>query len=119
VTDTIQVFVPGKPSGKARPRFGKGTVYADPKSKAREREISMLAKVAMMGRKPFTGPVRVNIHLWMHGNRTDKPDIDNAEKLILDAFNGIVWTDDKNVVEIHTTKHASREPSTVIHVEAA
>lgn len=118
MTEAVQVHIPGKPTGKARPRFGKGTVYAEPKSKAREREISMLAKVAMIGRKPFTGAVRVNIHLWM-ADRMAKPDIDNAEKLILDAFNGIVWTDDKNVVEIHTTKHASKSLSTMIHVEAA
>jgi Holliday junction resolvase RusA-like endonuclease len=33
-----------------------------------------------------------------------KPDLDNVVKSFMDAMNGIVYSDDSQVVEIHTTK---------------
>ncbi len=33
-----------------------------------------------------------------------KPDLDNYIKLLLDALNGIIWVDDRHIIEIHASK---------------
>jgi len=41
---------------------------------------------------------------------TKKPDIDNIVKAVLDGMNGIVYLDDKQVVDLHLTKvYSSKE----------
>lgn len=41
---------------------------------------------------------------------TKKPDIDNLEKLVYDALNGIIYKDDSLVVESHINKYYSINP---------
>ena len=41
---------------------------------------------------------------------TIKPDADNVAKIILDALNGVVYEDDKQVVGLLTLKRYSEEP---------
>jgi len=48
---------------------------------------------------------------------TTKPDVDNTVKAIFDAFNGIVWKDDVQIVEAHIYKCYAEKPSTVIEIE--
>ena len=43
-----------------------------------------------------------------------KPDLDNVVKLILDAINGIVFADDKQVVSISASKAYSDTPRTTV-----
>ena len=38
-----------------------------------------------------------------------KPDIDNALKTVLDALNGVVYEDDKQVADVQMQKHYGRE----------
>jgi Holliday junction resolvase RusA-like endonuclease len=47
---------------------------------------------------------------------TKKPDIDNIAKHF-DALNGVVWTDDKNVVSCHIYKRYDEHPELQIIVE--
>ena len=47
---------------------------------------------------------------------TKKPDIDNVEKIILDALNGIAYDDDKQVVEEASSKLYSDVPRVEIEV---
>jgi Holliday junction resolvase RusA-like endonuclease len=43
------------------------------------------------------------------------PDLDNFTKLTLDALNGILWEDDRYIVEIHASKfYTSEKPRTEI-----
>lgn len=44
------------------------------------------------------------------------PDIDNVIKGLFDALNGIAWTDDKLVVEEHSSKWYSNEPRIEVEV---
>lgn len=46
---------------------------------------------------------------------TKKPDIDNIEKLVLDALNKKAWSDDTQVVEIETKKFYIEAPGTPEH----
>lgn len=115
----LEIFIPGNPVGKGRPRFGKGNVYTPSPTKAKEREVATLAKIAMIGRKPFTGAVKVQVKAWMPGSRTARPDCDNVWKLYTDALNGIVYGDDSQIVEMQMTKFSGGTPQVVVTVEAA
>jgi hypothetical protein len=48
---------------------------------------------------------------------TKKPDIDNIAKCFLDAMNGIVYLDDKQVVNLHLTKVYAETPAVEIMVK--
>lgn len=87
-----------------------------------------------MGGKPlFTGPVRVEMEIrhrvrasWtkaktagaLNGSiaATIKVDIDNAQKIWFDAFNGCMWKDDTQVIEVHARKMFAEEPSVLVRV---
>lgn len=44
------------------------------------------------------------------------PDIDNLQKSLLDALNGIVWDDDAKITHIEAWKFYSEKPRTEIEV---
>ena len=48
---------------------------------------------------------------------TAKPDIDNVVKAALDAMNGVVYADDKQVFEVIVSKRYSDHPQGYIEVE--
>ena len=128
----IQIFftVP-QVSGKGRPRFARqGTfvkTYTDTKTLTYEKSIQTYAKQAMGSTSPLIGAVAAYLHIGIPippsysktrqkacieglERPTKKPDIDNIVKAILDGMNGIVYLDDKQVVDLHLTKvYSSKE----------
>ncbi len=122
----IQIFftVP-QVSGKGRPRFARqGTfvkTYTDAKTLTYEKSIQTYAKQAMGSTSPLIGAVAAYLHIGIpippSYSKTrqkacieglerpiKKPDIDNIVKAVLDGINGIVYLDDKQVVDLHLTK---------------
>ena len=128
----IQIFftVP-QVSGKGRPRFARqGTfvkTYTDAKTLTYEKSIQTYAKQAMGSTSPLIGAVAAYLHIGVPippsysktrqkacieglERPTKKPDIDNIVKAVLDGMNGIVYLDDKQVVDLHLTKvYSSKE----------
>lgn len=94
------------PKTKARPRFG-GNVYTDPKTRAAEAALAAQWPELWT---PIEGPISVTtkftdkkVHLWV--TECEAPttpgkrgDLDNYQKLIWDAMNGLAWVDDKQIV---------------------
>lgn len=135
MADEIVIRLPGKPVGKGRPRFTmSGRTYTDPKTRGREDTLAALAVHAMQGRHPLTGPVAVEViaaypipKSWSRKKReaalagqivpTVTPDADNILKTV-DAFNGIVWDDDKQVVEALVMKVYGERPFVEFRVRA-
>jgi Holliday junction resolvase RusA-like endonuclease len=133
---TIRILVHGVPVPKARPRVGAtGVVYTPARTRNWERAAMWLASIAMKGRLPLKGPVRLRLtatlpiapswperkkHEALAGERqpTSRPDTDNIVKAALDALNGIVVRDDSQVVEITAVKKYGAEPGVLIEVEA-
>ena len=113
--------VEGDPVGKQRPRFTKtGRTYTPKKTSDYEGMIADKAMIAMGPATPLETPVAVYIYI-NHAipasyskkrkeaclNRFERPkkmDIDNVCKCVLDAMNGIVYVDDRQVVSLHATK---------------
>ena len=128
----------GEPVGKGRPRFAKRgnfvSTYTPLKTKTYEDEIRMMARSAMGSSEPLETPVTVAIYIrvgiptsFSKQKRKDalagiekptkKPDADNILKCFLDAMNGIVYIDDKQVVNIHLTKVYSEVPAVEVMVK--
>ena len=122
---TLVFSVEGEPKGKGRPRFSKvgGFVktYTDQKTRDYESLISQAARTAMGETPPMEGPISVSMYFRLPIPKstpkkrvasllgglvrpTKKPDLDNMNKAILDAMNGIVYQDDSQVVTIHSKK---------------
>ena len=125
---TISFFVPEEPFAKRRPRFGKGRVYSDPQTIAAEDAVRYYARRAMEGREPLVGPVSLTIRFCFETKvknalgrwHVKKPDLDNLEKLVMDACNPSpahgfagVWRDDSQVSCKKTIKIATPIPTAV------
>lgn len=124
--------IPGKPFAKQRPRATRqGRVYTPAATVSFERTVGQIATQHFS--EPITGPVKVTIFAtfepaksWSkrkaaeHLNRphTQRPDLDNCGKAILDGLNRIAWADDGQVSELHVRKIWGPAAQTVVTVEA-
>jgi Holliday junction resolvase RusA-like endonuclease len=138
----LVVELPGPPKAKGRhrsrvvlPKQGKPFVhnYADPETAKYEEALGWAAKAAMRGRVPFDFAVAVRIFAtlpipksWTQRQKDaavtgtvfakSRPDWDNYGKTASDAFNGIVWLDDSQVVCGLVVKRYGAEPSLAVEV---
>ena len=138
MTFIVMYTVYGEPVGKGRPRFARRgnfvSTYSPQKTKTYEDEIRMMAKAAMGSSEVLETPATVAIYIrvgiptsFSKQKRKDalegilkptkKPDADNILKCFLDAMNGIVYLDDKQVVNIHLTKLYAEIPAVEVMVK--
>lgn len=131
--------VPGEPRGKGRPRFNKqtGTAYTDSETKAYEKKIVAYYRKALGGfRWPESAVVSVDVVAVypmpkratraavaaMQSGKllpTRKPDVDNVLKAVLDALNGVAYSDDAKVVSVSARKQYGIEPKLVIEMKGS
>lgn len=140
--ETIVITLAGAPEGKGRPRFRafqgrKGQVFASAYTPAKTRKyedaLRFAAQQVMGKRAPLACPVSIVVHAdmpvpasWSEKKRqaalrgeilpTTKPDWENIAKT-LDAFNQVVFVDDKQVVDGRVIKRYSEKP--LLRVEVA
>lgn len=117
--DSVEFIIPGRISGKARPRFTKkGVVYTLARTASDESVVRHFASQAMRGRKLLEGPLSLTIEIniktpasWSKKRKAaafhvvGRPDLDNVIKLIGDALNGIVWRDDSQISHIDIARY--------------
>lgn len=136
--DGITFVVPGTPVGKGRPRAARRgahvVMYTPPATASYENLVKLKAEAAMQGRAIIAGAVEVALYLyvtppaswsakkkaaaldgWLYP--TTKPDIDNVTKGFFDACNGIVWGDDKQVVDALVRKRYSDTAKVVVKIK--
>jgi len=120
----------GKPYPLKRPRRASFGGMFDPKENVHaKRIVSETAKGAI--RSPLEGPVRLCAVFYFERPKshfgktikasapvyhTQRPDVDNLVKTILDGLNGTAWHDDAQVVEIECRKEWANEASTWVHI---
>jgi Holliday junction resolvase RusA-like endonuclease len=132
----IYFVVPGAPYGKGRPRAssrgGFVRLYTPAATVAYEGEIARLAEIARAEWPVMATPMslRVIAHhpipvSWPKKKQQaalagdlipGKPDLDNVAKAVLDALNGVIYLDDKQVVRLVAEKKYSFEPRVEVYV---
>lgn len=133
----IRFSVPGAPVAKARPRFTQnGHAYTPDKTRSYEAIVKLCAMKAMKGKKLLTGAISLSVtaffpipkyftkairekalsgELW----HQKKPDWDNVGKIVSDALNGVVFSDDAKVSRAIVEKRYSEFPRVEVSVESS
>lgn len=107
----------GKVTGSARPRVTRYGTYI-PKAAREYRSLIRRAFTDQCGGRfaPIqTGPVEVRITVYRALPKstpkrvdseadTKKPDVDNIAKNVLDALNGLAWSDDSQITSLSVKK---------------
>lgn len=126
--------------GKGRPRINTYThvAYTPKATQAYETALKAHTRALMSAYDkipyPAETPLKIEIcafyampKSWSKKKRAElagkpmmqKPDCDNAAKAILDALNGLVYNDDKQVTELHVTKVYSSEDKITVKITEA
>lgn len=132
----IKFTVPGEPRGKGRPRFSKfGHTYTDSETRAYETKIiAYYRKACGALRLLDTSFLSVDIVAYLPIPKSAtkaqragmeagtilpsrKPDVDNIEKAVLDALNGIGYKDDARVCRTSCAKFYGAEPRLEITIK--
>ena len=87
-------------------RGGFSTTYMTAEGKALKEAYQWEAKSQWRG-SMMTGDIRVSITLYFGTRR--KADLDNFNKLSLDALTGIVYEDDSQIAELHLFRRYDKD----------
>lgn len=128
--------VPGKITGKGRPRVNTATAIAYTPARTKEYEdlIKQYFIIKYRGTKPLEGRLSVTIKAYfaipknttklkigeMLSNTISpvkKPDIDNIAKIVLDALNKLAFKDDNQITKLNVEKMYSEEEKVLILIE--
>lgn len=137
-TYKVGFTIPGVPVAKGRPRFrtvaGHAQTYTPKKTVNFETEARLIAMGAMV-RLGNLHPCRSSVQMsmvvfvpvpasWSKGKRaqalagllhpTSKPDLDNYEKAVTDALNGVVYEDDSQICDVVKSKRYAENPRVVL-----
>lgn len=130
------VILPGEMKSKKRHRTLKtGRSYNPYENVLAENWVRLCVKDSLGDNvNPTSKPVRLHLEIvlpiresWprkdqaaaLSGKKRPlvKPDWDNTGKLVSDALNGIVWVDDKQIVEGSVSKWYGLEPCVTLTIE--
>jgi len=123
----INIWIPIKPKPAPRPRVTRYGTYNDPKYTEYKKAIAMIAKTKI---KPSNAPITMQIDFFFKYPKSwskkrvagtkyhiSRPDLDNLQKGVKDALNGIAYKDDSQVWSIIARKQYSQEDGILIKIE--
>ena len=135
----MKFTIPIEPVGQMRARStaigGHARTYKH--ATQRTNEIRLMAFAAEHApNEPMDGPLEVTVDAYLpipsslsklkremaiagEIRPTKKPDADNLAKNLLDCFNGVFWTDDKNIVGLMVRKFYSDRPRWEVEIRQA
>lgn len=95
-------------------KFGFPTNYMSKEGKSLKESYQWQIKSQYHG-KPLLGSVKLTATLFFGTKRTQ--DIDNFNKLVLDALSGLVYEDDKQIQEMTVKKdYCKKNPRIELHI---
>jgi len=125
--------IPGKPYPLKRARRMKFGGMFDPKENVEAKKlVAQIARLAI--KSPLSGPVALAAVFVFERPKshygktlkatapichTQRPDVDNLIKTVLDGLNGIAWNDDAQVVEVSGRKAWGDESVTNVRLTCA
>lgn len=131
-TDTIEFTILGKPMGKQRARstsFGK--MYT-PVTTVQYENLIKMTYGELKRDMIQEGSIHLSIEAlmpipisWSKKKQnssigrmcTNRPDVDNIAKIVMDALNGIAWKDDSQVAVLLIVKRYSEQPRLKVRIE--
>lgn len=133
---TYEFEVPGKITGKGRPRVNSytGIVYTPTKTKDYETLVEQYFLLKYPRFKEIVGRAKVTITAYFEVPKstkksdkenmlnniispTKKPDIDNIVKIVLDAMNKLAFKDDTQITKLEVEKIYGIEEKLQIKIE--
>lgn len=130
---TLAFRILGQPTPKGRPRISTHSGYPIAYTPARTRSAEADLRAQLVSQLPasFTplgGPLIISMRFYLQKpkskpkkvtHHTTKPDLDNMQKLVLDAMNTVVFRDDNQIVFISASKEYGIPGITIIVDEPA
>lgn len=127
----IRIEIPGRIIAKQSVRFTRAGHRYQPGDVTNYHALcATLGMQAMAGRELLTGACRVCIQIvlqtpasWSKKRKAEhnwcvtRPDLDNACKALMDGFKGVVFADDKQVVELMMSKRYGSADRVIVTVE--
>lgn len=122
ILDSISFFVPVSPVPMSRPRFGKGGgIYYPARVKDFVHTVSHHA--ALAARVHHWSTLNENVFVALSFSKKNIGincgDVDNLAKGVLDAMNGIIYDDDRHIINLFVSKrrvHRADEEGIFINV---
>ena len=138
-SEGITIVVTGHPVAKgrgrayARPGGGIG-IHTPQKTRRWEQDARDIARERMQGRPLFDGCLQIKVFVgfaisqsWPAWKKeaafrkliapSSRPDLDNIVKAAKDAFNGVVWMDDSQIVQMEAMKFYSDHPGVTVVIK--
>lgn len=127
----IRVEIPGRIVAKQSVRFTRAGHRYQPGGVTNYHALcAMRGYQSMAGREPLTGACRVCVQIvlqtpasWSKKRKAEhnwcviRPDLDNALKMLMDGLQGVVFADDKQVVELMMSKRYGTADRAIVTVE--
>lgn len=108
----MQIILKGNPQSTnniyqstCRGKFA--SVYMTPKGKSLKEDYQWQIKTQYKIPKLLTGDIDLRVELFFGDKRTR--DIDNYNKLLLDAFTGLIWEDDSQIQSLLIIKNYDKK----------
>jgi Holliday junction resolvase RusA-like endonuclease len=126
-------FYPCHPRGQGRPRFAGKVAYKSSEDRAYENAILGAYRAAYPSAETIEGPFNIRVvagypipkgaskaakAAMLEGITppTVRPDIDNVIKAVMDALNGVAFSDDKNAIWIYGQKIYAERPGLFVEI---
>lgn len=137
----LRIFIPGEPCAQGRPRFSTagGFVRAYDPAKSRNYKAYVKAVCAAEAKKqgwlfntdlPLEVEIIAGLSIPSSKSKkfkqaaaegvekpTKKPDVDNIAKTVTDALSGVIYKDDKQIVNLTVAKIYSKRPGVSVVVK--
>jgi Holliday junction resolvase RusA-like endonuclease len=117
IAKVIKVTIDGQPVAKGRPRIGRYGAYTPQKTADAEEWVGWVVKQSLPSGWEPDGEHEWQVWVHFHVRKNGRGDLDNFVKLILDALNGLVWKDDKQVKALSARRsYHARKPRTELEL---
>jgi len=104
-SNTLQTSFRGKRGKKGKGKVSR-FVYIPKRIKDYEKSLKEHAIQVVQNKRPTTKLLRMTVHYYLGTKR--RKDLQNLDKSLCDAFNGVVYKDDNQIHEMHEYKHLDR-----------
>lgn len=113
----LVAFLPIKPMGKARPRFGKGRTFMPPKYMKWKRDFILALRLASGSRDPVVTPFSLTVNITRRSGKM-RSDLDNSVGSILDALqDGSFIVNDRDCHELHVRLKRGKQEGIYLELE--